>query len=403
MGYLTDKLSQYSYRRLPPVYSRDFAYANNAPIVLRMARGNIGGTSATTFADLLSGPTVDFYIGPEKKHWSLHRNLLCHHSPYFETEFLGNEVPKANKKSGEQKLELPDEDPAGFELLVKWLYQGTLEDMSEMTEEKKYDYSVACHKLYMLCDAFDLPTLKNESVDRYRQGLYEAQLVPDAEEINEIYRRSPYGSPFRKLMTQIAARQIMDPDSEKDAASYRKCFEDNPDFAVDMVNAIKAGTGGVLFEDPTNGDQCDYHEHSNGQSCHIKGKDEEYHRWKSQRSMESLQEMEHYPADDESQTSQRSDSTDSDHQSTESNLSGETMVESPTEQVDLAEYLPKVKLEEDQDNPLADKTEAEVKVLQSEDRPLNYVDALRLRRGKARPESRGLWDYWNSKAGVGVK
>lgn len=119
--------------------------------------------------------------------------------------------------------------------------------------------------------------------------------------------------------------------------------------------------------------------------------------------MESLREAEQYPTDDESQTSPRSDSTDSDRQSTESNLSGETAVESPTESMDLAEYMPKVRLEEDQEPPSTDKTAMEVKVQQSEERPLNYVDALRLRRGKARPESRGLWDYWNSKAGVGVK
>lgn len=221
---------------------------------------------------LLSGPTVDFYIGPDKRHWSVHRNILCYHSPYFENEFLGHEVSKAAKKSGEQKLELPDEDPAGFALLLKWMYHGTLEDMSQMTDEQKYDYSVACHKLYMLCDRFDLPLLKNICLDRYRQGLQEAQLVPDAEEINDIYRRSPAGSPFRKLMTQIAARQIMDPDTEKDAESYRKCFEDNPDFAVDMVNAIKIGTGGMLFTDPTSGDECVYHDHMNGVNCHVKGK-----------------------------------------------------------------------------------------------------------------------------------
>lgn len=223
------------------------------------------------FQSLLNGPTVDFYVGPERRQWSIHRNLLCHHSSYFETEFMGNEVPKAQKKSGEQRLDLPDEDPAGFELLVKWLYQGRLDEMINMTDEQKYDYSVACHKLYMLCDRFDLP-LKNEAMDRYRQGLQEAQLVPDAEEINDIYRSSPKGSPFRKLMTQIAARQIMDPDSEKDAESYRRCFEDNPDFAVDMVNAIKAGTGGVLFEDPTESNHCAYHDHSDGQSCRVKGK-----------------------------------------------------------------------------------------------------------------------------------
>ena len=218
----------------------------------------------TLWKRLLSGPTIDFYVGSERRHWSLHRNLLCHHSPYFEAEFLGNEVSKAT-------IKLPDQDPAGFELLVKWLYQGSLDDVSDMTDEKKYDYSVACHKLYLLCDKFDMPQLRNVSIDQYRQGLFEAQLVPDAEEINDIYRRSPPGSPFRKLMAQIAARQIMDPDSDKDAASYRNCFADNPEFAVDMVNAIKAGTGGMLFEDPTDSDQCDYHEHVERQ-CSNQGK-----------------------------------------------------------------------------------------------------------------------------------
>jgi len=220
---------------------------------------------------LVSGPTVEIYVGKERKCWHLHRNLLCHYSSYFEAEFVGNEVPRG-KKPGEQKLELLDDDPAGFELFAKWLYQGQLADVSEMSEEEKYDYSVACHKLYMLCDRFDIPQLKTICIDQYRRGLCEAQLVPDADEINQIYKQSPRGSPFRKLMTQIAARQIMDPHTDKDAESYRACFENNPDFAVDMVNAIKVGTGGVLFDDPTNGNECIYHDHPNGHNCHSKDK-----------------------------------------------------------------------------------------------------------------------------------
>jgi len=224
------------------------------------------------YQSLLSGPLVDIYVGKEKRQWSVHRNLLCHYSSYFEAELIGNEVPKAKRPGDKQRLDLPDDDPKGFELFVKWLYQGQLEDVSELPEEGKYDYSVSCHKLYMLCDRFDLPSLKNLSINQYRQGLLEAQLVPDAEEINEIYRQSPKGSPFRKLMTQIAARQIMDPESDKDAESYRSCFENNPDFAVDMVNAIKVGTGGVLFNDPTEGAECEYHDHKDGKTCQIKDK-----------------------------------------------------------------------------------------------------------------------------------
>lgn len=217
---------------------------------------------------LLSGPTVDIYVGKERKHWSLHRNLLCHHSSYFETEFEGHEVPRNGRtEGGENRLDLSDDDPAGFELLVKWLYQGQLEDSSLLDDEQKYDYAVACHKLYILCDKFDMIHLKNLAMDQYRANLNAAQLVPDADEINEIYRASPAGSPFRGLMTQIAARQIMDPDVDKDAESYRQCFMDNADFAVEMVNAIRSMSGGMLFDDPTEGDECDYHDHSDGSTC----------------------------------------------------------------------------------------------------------------------------------------
>lgn len=221
---------------------------------------------------LLAGPTVDIFVGPERRHWTLHRNLLCHHSPYFETELLGNEVPKKGSPR-QNTLELLDDDPRGFELLVKYLYQGSLEDVMDMTDNEKYDYAVACHKLYLLCDKFDMVLLKNIAMDRYRRGLNEAQLVPDPEEINDIYRSSPVNSPFRKLMVKIAARQIMDGEVDKDAESYRKCFENNPDFAVEMVNAIRYSSGGILFDDPTKGGLCDYHDHANGENCHAKGKD----------------------------------------------------------------------------------------------------------------------------------
>lgn len=221
---------------------------------------------------LLSGPLVDIYVGKAKRHWVLHRNLLCHHSEQLETEL--ETAPEGRKKSSEtSKLELMDQDPAGFELLVKWMYQGRLDDVGDIADPTaKYEYAVSCHKLYLLCDRFDMPQLKNVAMDQYRKGLNQAQLVPDAEEINDIYRQSPPGSPFRHLMTKIAARQIMDPDSDRNVETYRDCFSDNPDFAVDLVNAIKQGTGGMLFDDPTENNGCEYHDHEAGPNCYMRGK-----------------------------------------------------------------------------------------------------------------------------------
>ncbi|MCJ1229484.1 hypothetical protein MMC12_006151 [Toensbergia leucococca] len=191
----------------------DFAYERKGPF--RMATTNIGDATAKTFAELLSGPMMDIYVGKSKRHWSLHRNLLCHHSTYFQDNF-GEEH---KNKTG--KLELLDQDPRAFELLVKWLYQGKIDDVSDMPMDKKWDYADACQKLYLLCDKINLPQLKNFAIDQFRKGCFEAGLVPGPEEMKPIYDNTPPSSPFRRLVSRIAARQIMDPDSQNDAGTYR--------------------------------------------------------------------------------------------------------------------------------------------------------------------------------------
>jgi hypothetical protein len=177
--------------------------------------------------------------------------LLCHHSAYFQKQF-GVESHKTNLK-----LELLDSDPTAFELLVKWLYQGHIDDVSSMPTEKKWDYAEACQKLYILCEKINLPQLKNFAIDQFRKGCNESGLVPGAEEMKPIYDSTAPNSPFRKLVS-------------KDATTYKICFEGSADFAIDVINAIREGSGGKLYEDPTQGGGCTYHEHENGASCTAK-------------------------------------------------------------------------------------------------------------------------------------
>lgn len=217
---------------------------------------------------LLSGPMIEVEVGvgDAARRWHIHENLLIHHSGILEEELEG-------KNKGEI-LELPDQDPSGFELLVKWLYQGKLDDVSDISDQnRQFEHAVSCHKLYQLCERFGMEQLKNVAIDQYRRGLNMSELVPDPNEIDEIYRQSPAGSPWRRLMTRIAARQIMDPNSNRDVSNYRECFAGNPDFAVELVTAIKEGTGGYLLDDPTEGgNDCEYHDHEAGPNCHLRGK-----------------------------------------------------------------------------------------------------------------------------------
>lgn len=131
------------------------------------------------------------------------------------------------------------------------------------------DSGITSQKLYILCDKINIPQLKNMAIDQFRKGCNEAGLVPGPEEIKPIYKTTPPRSPLRKLVSQIAARQIMDPESESDASTYKMCFESSVDFAIDVVNAIRQGSGPKLLEDPTEGFGCCYHEHGTGQLCEV--------------------------------------------------------------------------------------------------------------------------------------
>ena len=250
-----------------------------------MAVTGIGDTTAKTFAEsaalshstslyhdrltlwrirLLSGSLMDIYVGKSRRHWSLHRNILCHHSIWFQKQVENGSFPNGGK---DVSVELFDDDPRAFELLVKWVYQGKIDNVSNMPMDKKWEFVDACQQLYVLCDKINLAQLKNLAMDQFRKGCNEVGLVPGPEEMKPIYDKTPPSSPFRKLVSKIAARQIMDPESKSDASTYRQCFEGSPDFAIDVVNAIKAGAGGSLFQDPTEEDGCCYHEHSLGQRC----------------------------------------------------------------------------------------------------------------------------------------
>lgn len=206
---------------------------------------------------------MDVYVGQSKRHWCLHQDLLGYHTPFFH-----NQCPEKGKQNN-GKVELLEEDPQAFELLVKWLYQGKIDDVSDLPMEKKWDYADACQKLYVLCDKINMPQLKNIAIDQFRKGCFEAGLVPGPEEIKPLYDTTPLRSPIRKLISQIVARQIMDPESQSDAGTYRMCFEASADFAIDVVDAIRQGTGPKLFNDPTEDAGCFYHEHGTGQLCKV--------------------------------------------------------------------------------------------------------------------------------------
>ncbi|CAD0114741.1 unnamed protein product [Aureobasidium uvarum] len=67
-----------------------------------------------------------------------------------------------------------------------------------------------------------------------------------------------------------------------------------------------------------------------------------------------------------------------------------------------AEPLPRVRSQEKESSQTTSK-ETQKAPRERSQRSLSYVEALRRRKDRGQPDSRGLWDYWNNMAAMGVK
>lgn len=128
---------------------------------------------------------VDVYIGPERKKFHLHEDLLCDRSAFFEKAFKGS-----FKEGTAKTMHLPDKHVALFELFVRWLYGATL---CTPTTENVSHYV----ELYILGETFCIESLKNHSMDLIRLGyrIRNWRWGPDI--ISMIYDNTSANSPLR--------------------------------------------------------------------------------------------------------------------------------------------------------------------------------------------------------------
>jgi hypothetical protein len=70
--------------------------------------------------------TIHADVKPNKETFVVHKNLICHHSPFFKTAF--NSLIEEGRT---QTMTLEDVEIGVFILLVNWLYTQKVEDAEE--------------------------------------------------------------------------------------------------------------------------------------------------------------------------------------------------------------------------------------------------------------------------------
>ncbi|KAF7867387.1 hypothetical protein EAF04_005470 [Stromatinia cepivora] len=111
------------------------------PFMLESAR------SVENKTNLYEGPTAIIIIGPpgHSTRYCIPQALLCHHSRFFDRALNGY-----FKESIENQIELPEETPGEFELLLQWMYS------KRIPEKPAIEGIKTIITFYIIADKFDV-------------------------------------------------------------------------------------------------------------------------------------------------------------------------------------------------------------------------------------------------------
>jgi hypothetical protein len=104
---------------------------------------------------------VTVYVGPKRKRFYLHRNLICERSVFMEKCLAKNRFSEGDKN----ELYLPEDDPKAFSIVVDWIYRGRLPSM--VPGAGGFDV-IDLSSAYCMADKFGMEELQNGIMDSVR-------------------------------------------------------------------------------------------------------------------------------------------------------------------------------------------------------------------------------------------
>lgn len=183
---------------------------------------------------LIQGPVATIYVGRDKVRFTVPMNLACHLCPFFRKRFSDRA-----KEAEDAILDLPEDDPETFAMLLQWIYQDGIAPIN-LSEREEASSAMQTHlRLYLLASRFELPSLQNETMQHIRV-LYELSRdhAPiDAPLIFEIYR-SEYKKPaLCRFVCDAAAKEFLD-CGKLEQNRYGDCLSSIPAFTLQFTDAL---------------------------------------------------------------------------------------------------------------------------------------------------------------------
>ncbi|KAH0369043.1 hypothetical protein KCU65_g3532, partial [Aureobasidium melanogenum] len=200
------------------------------------------------------GTLVTIEVGPEKKAFAIHKDVLCFYSDYFRAAFNGS-----FKEANEGKLSLPDEDADLFYIVNGFVYTRLLRQEDRQTGPQLTHHTLG--QLWAFGDRFLMPLLQNTAMDAYVKRITTLKCGFAPATMAREYQHTSTGSPLRKFLVDWQAHRSI--QSKEHLGQWPQ--EALADLAI-VLSSMKTEDRGI-DKLPDDRDKCYYHVHAEGEHC----------------------------------------------------------------------------------------------------------------------------------------
>ena len=218
----------------------------------------------------LVGDTVNVYVGPKSKRYSVHKALLTHHQ-WFSKRL----------RPFTDYLNLRAEDPKVFELLISWLYRKTLKAICTTDEKVAMEEVILYVSAYLRACEWEMHELQNALMNRVRDrrtcdyGYFPRSLI------KKIYESTKPMSPLRSYIVDSFIYKgvkwnengtLIDPIHPSLSLTRKRALQTqlnagNQEFVLDCYEALFQLCAKSKIRDPDCKTGCVYHTHKEGEKC----------------------------------------------------------------------------------------------------------------------------------------
>lgn len=198
---------------------------------------------------------IDIYVGRKRKHYRVHRELLFSKSAELE------ELCSRHTDARDGSVYLRNEFPGAFDLLVNWLYRGTITPVDGMAPL----WAWAGHgELYSLAERWGMTDVQNGIMDRIMQQCLPRHVRLGAEHIRLALASMKPHSPLRRFIIELTAHFFETSHPFYERKAWLDFANIGGDFMCDVLLIMKMSRGVVY---PASKPYCDFHVHEDGKRC----------------------------------------------------------------------------------------------------------------------------------------